>query len=110
MVKHVANQSYVVAMTCGRTMEVHRSQLMPHVEDVHHETPFPLYYFSGKGKPLEASLGDFEVEAILDHKRTARGWEFKVKWKGYDSTTWEPTPHFPPNTTQNLWLMSNVKG
>lgn len=35
---------------------------------------------------------DYEVEGIVDHKKSKGGWLFLVKWVGYDSeeNTWEP--------------------
>ena len=34
---------------------------------------------------------EYEVEAILNHKRQGNGWKFLVKWKGYPSS-------------ENMWL------
>lgn len=77
---------------------------MPHVDDEFSEDPFPLYYFSAKGKPLEAGVDEWEVEKILDHRRSARGWEFKVQWKGFapSESRWEPVHHFFPQYNELL--------
>ncbi|CUA70761.1 Transposon Tf2-11 polyprotein [Rhizoctonia solani] len=38
---------------------------------------------------------EYEVEAIVDHKREKGTWWYRVKWKGYgpESNTWEPRDH-----------------
>jgi len=35
---------------------------------------------------------EYEVEAVLSHRRQGRGWAFLIKWKGYSTSenTWEP--------------------
>ena len=35
---------------------------------------------------------EYEVEAIIDHKREKGTWWYLIKWKGYgpESNTWEP--------------------
>lgn len=34
----------------------------------------------------------FEVEQIIERRKKGRGWQYLVKWKGYDDSqnTWEP--------------------
>ncbi len=98
VVKRVSEQGYVISLKRGVEHEAHRSQLRPHVEDTFSGDPFPLYYFSAKGKPLEAAPDEWEVEKILDHRKTTRGWEFKVQWKGFGprESRWEPAHHFCP--------------
>lgn len=34
---------------------------------------------------------EFEVEAILNHRRRGRGFQAHVKWTGWSTLTWEPT-------------------
>ena len=34
---------------------------------------------------------EYEVETILDKKVKRNGIQYRVKWKGYEKTTWEPT-------------------
>ena len=34
---------------------------------------------------------EYKVEAILSKKVKRNGVQYRVKWKGYDETTWEPT-------------------
>jgi hypothetical protein len=35
----------------------------------------------------------YEVESILDERKTKKRVEFQVKWRGYDELTWEPIEH-----------------
>ena len=37
----------------------------------------------------------YEVEAILQHRRQGKGWKYFVKWKDYPSSknSWEPVSH-----------------
>jgi transposase InsO family protein len=43
---------------------------------------------------------EYEVEGILEHRRTNNGFEFLVKWKGFanSANTWEPMKHLRNNT------------
>jgi Chromo (CHRromatin Organisation MOdifier) domain len=52
---------------------------------INHERPGQVLLNDG-------TLG-YEVEEILRHRRRGRGYEYLVKWKGYDTddSTWEPT-------------------
>ena len=34
---------------------------------------------------------EYEIEAILDKKVKRNEIQYRVKWKGYEKTTWEPT-------------------
>jgi hypothetical protein len=49
---------------------------------------------SGEEEEDEEEEGgeDYEVEGIVDHKKSKGGWLFLVKWVGYDDeeNTWEP--------------------
>merc|ERR1712003_369856 len=38
---------------------------------------------------------DYEVEEVVNHRDTAKGRMYEVKWKGWDSSTntWEPMKH-----------------
>src|SRR5262249_54758867 len=51
----------------------------------------------------------YEVEAILNHRNNASGgYEYQVKWRGYEETTWEPADNFhDPKTVSKYW---KIKG
>ena len=38
---------------------------------------------------------EYEVEAIISHRRSGKGQAYLVKWKGYPTSenTWEPEPN-----------------
>ncbi len=64
---------------------------------------------TGSGKRLKNSVnierlkpcpeeGDdgvlYEVEKIMAHRMNGKGFEYQVKWQGYEETTWEPEENF----------------
>jgi transposase InsO family protein len=50
----------------------------------------------------------YAVEAVLDHKETANGVHYLVKWKGHqeDENSWEPVEHFNDWTAINKYWKS----
>ena len=61
----------------------------------------PRKYVTSQLHPLssipESNDKHYEVEAILQHHETDSGFEYLVKWKGYndpDDCTWEPDYNF----------------
>lgn len=88
----------MVKAFAGREWAAHESQLKPYEKDDLGE-PTELLYRCQDLTESAPDLGEFDVEAVLKHRRTAkRGWEFLVKWKGYSSeeATWEKIPAFVP--------------
>ena len=54
--------------------------------------PFPGQQLQNKLPPdIIKGQEKYEVEAILDKKVKWNGIQYRVKWKGYEKTTWEPT-------------------
>ena len=83
VVSRVGNHSYEVELRPGARQPAHRSQLKPHSEDEFAGMPLPMYYFTGKASELEATPDEWEVKAIVDHRRGASGkLEFLVEWEG----------------------------
>ena len=54
---------------------------------------------------MEDSSDEYEVEAIVGHKISKGLIKYKIKWTGYDSTTWEPEE----NLTNCLELLNSYK-
>ena len=53
---------------------------------------FPGQQLQNKPPPnIIKGQEEYEVEAILDKKVKQNGVQYRVKWKGYEETTWEPT-------------------
>ncbi|MBL4703531.1 MAG: DDE-type integrase/transposase/recombinase, partial [Flavobacteriales bacterium] len=71
---------------CGST----KQPVQVHVDDI---SEF-------RGKPVEVSKDlviepatestKYEVERVIDERKTDEGREYEVKWEGFDDTTWEP--------------------
>ena len=53
---------------------------------------FPGQQFQNKPPPdIIKGQEEYKVKAILDKKVKRNGIQYRVKWKGYEETTWEPT-------------------
>ena len=56
---------------------------------------FPGQQLQNKPPPdIIKGQEEYKVEAILDKKVKRNGIQYRVKWKGYEKTTWEPTSNF----------------
>ena len=64
--------------------------------DRHFEQPPPVVVESGEE--------EYEVEAIIDSKRVNKGWQYRVRWKGYgpEEDTWEPKESLIGNAKDEL--------
>jgi hypothetical protein len=67
------------------------------IEDFHVKLLQPFHTDQSYVEPEQAALADqrmFEVEEVLDHvfdgKELKTNLRFKIKWKGYPNSTWEP--------------------
>jgi hypothetical protein len=68
----------------------HASFLSPYHENDIHGQNFPL-----PPPDLIEGQPEYEIEAILSHKRQGRGYQYLIKWKNYPTAdnTWEPERH-----------------
>lgn len=86
--------SYIVKVAQKGEKRAHRSQLQPHVDDVYADKPFPRYYFSGKAPEVqpEPKSGEYIVaeNGILDIKVDKGQILCLVKWRDYETPTWQP--------------------
>ena len=74
--------------------------------------PFPGQQLQNKPPPdVIESQEEYKVKAILDKKVKWNGIQYRVKWKGYEETTWEPTSNLRQarNAVKNF-EQRNVKG
>ena len=54
--------------------------------------PFPGQRLQNQPPPdIIEGQEEYKVEAILDKKVKRNGVQYRVKWKGYEKTTWQPT-------------------
>ncbi len=54
----------------------------------------PLDHLKLLSKQQHNNNNIYEVQSILDHKGVEGDYQYLVKWKGYEETTWEPQPNF----------------
>ena len=98
VVDRVGDHSYRVQVSEDRVVDAHMSQLWPHVEDQYSDSPFPLYYFSGKAPVVNVGPGDYVMEKVVRHRPAAKGGrEYMVKWENYplEEATWESEAKVP---------------
>jgi len=71
----------------------HASLLTPYRENEEHGPNF-----TSSPPDIVDNEEEYEVEAILAHRKQGRGYKFLIKWEGYPSSenTWEPPSHFMP--------------
>jgi hypothetical protein len=89
-------RSYSIEIRPGLVQFLHRSQLKPFRWQSPEGTDFPLHYFRLTPQEENGPEGEWQVEKILAHKKTRKGYEFLTKWEGYPASeaTWEPIGHF----------------
>lgn len=66
---------------------------LAHLDGTAYGAPAPLDQLKLVKGNFWRNLDDvYELEAILDHRQGAKGMEYLIKWKGFDSAenTWEP--------------------
>ncbi len=59
---------------------------------------------SEKDAPME-----YVIDKVVDHRITANGEEFLVKWYGYPDLTWEPKSRIPPALTSAYLRKLNIQ-
>lgn len=85
-------------------------------EDVHVSLLKKFHFDEQHTKPEEVALSDsqsFIVEQILAHKGNVRKkttLHFKVKWMGYETTTWEPWKNVKSNIKVHQYLIAKGLG
>ena len=77
---------------------VHKAQCKPWVAPIVGEQ-WPLHFKRlTDEEETPAAMDEWEVEKVLEHRRTrdGRGLEFLTKWRGYgpEECTWEPARNF----------------
>ena len=66
--------------------------------------PDQLKLISEKAREKDCEDAIYEVEKITDHRGEPGRYEYKVVWKYFDDTTWEPEEHFYDVTMiRNYW-------
>jgi len=75
----------------------------------------PRDYLASELKPLSSDYTtgqeSYEIEAILNHKKTRDGMKYLVKWKGYDESenSWEPASNFDSTSSiEDYWKRRNT--
>jgi hypothetical protein len=86
------------------------------IHDVFHVSKLERYRRDGNVQPpppaemLEGE-DEYEVDKILDHRKSRRSYEFLVRWVGYspEHDTWEPEANLKnaPNVLKEYWRRVN---
>ena len=89
-------RSYEIEIKPGVGQNVHRSQLKPFRHESMDGPKFPLHYFRLTPAEEVGHEDEWQLERILKHKNTKKGYMFFTKWEGYpmSEATWEPVNHF----------------
>jgi hypothetical protein len=77
----------------------HAALLMPYTETETHGPNFPR-----PPPDIDNDEERYEIETILNHRKRGRGYQYYVKWKGYDITeaSWESTTCFENGGEETL--------
>ena len=96
VLKRLSAHTYQVQMSDTTTRDVHVAQMKPYQPDFQGAS-WPLHFTRDEPLDTHALEGDWDVEAILAHRRDpACGYQFLTKWAGCDDSenTWEPPSSF----------------
>ena len=96
VIQRIGKDTYKVQIKPSRIMEVHRDQLKRHIPDVITGKTSKLFHHQLTQPPEEAGMDEWNVEAILAHRRRNGKWEFLTHWEGWgpEEASWEPVNHF----------------
>ena len=78
---------------------------MPFVEDIITGKPTNLHYYQTGYQSQDVTLGQWNVESIQRHRRTADGkLQFLTRWEGEDpsNASWEPVESFVEQSCYEL--------
>ena len=97
VLQRVGRSTYKVQVKPNHALEVHLDQLKRHIPDGITGRTYKLFHHQMTQPPEEAAIDEWNVEAILEHRRGRNGkWEFLTLWEGWgpEEATWEPMGHF----------------
>ena len=97
VLERLGDQSYKVQITPNRTFSVHASDMKPYVEDLLSGKPQELFHFLPTHEEVGITPGEWDVEAILNHRKGPDGkLQFLTRWENTQpgEETWEPVSHF----------------
>ena len=96
VVERSGQRSYVVEIKPGVLQNVARNQLKRFRNESPEGQNFPLHFFRLTPQEEIGHEDEWQVEKILKHKATKKGFMFFTKWEGYPESeaTWEPVNHF----------------
>ena len=96
IVIRIGKDTYRVQIRPNRCLEVHRDQMKRYVPDTIAGNSYGLFHHQLTEQPEEAGLDEWNVEAILGHRKRNGKWEFLTQWEGWgpEEASWEPVNHF----------------
>jgi hypothetical protein len=102
VVRQTRGGAYVLKNELGEEMSPKRTiEMLKVIDDTtveeQHDAEDELQPKSLSQKSLEDSDKIYEVEDIVAHRMKNGKYEYKVKWKGYKTKTWEPYSNFNGN-------------
>jgi hypothetical protein len=95
-------RSYVIELKPQFFMKARRSMLKPYVQDSVVGRPTELFVHRRTEPVVDAELGEWNVEEILEHKFVKGQYRFLTKWENSDECTWEPLPNFIPQFSREF--------
>ena len=96
VMKRLSVATYHVQTSDTTTRDIHLAQMKPYHPDPEGAS-WPLYFTRDDPLDTHALEGDWDVEAIVAHRRDPGcGYKFLTKWDGCDPSenTWEPPSAF----------------
>ena len=108
---HTAASTYTLDIKSNAFPVYHASELKPHLTN--DSTLFPNHALARPGPILtEDGLEEFTVDQILNSRHHGRGWQFLVRWAGYDAEhdLWIPASELNECKALNIWYQSGGNG
>ena len=96
ILERLGEHSYRAQVKPNMSVEVHSTQLKPFVEDDLAGKPTELFHFLPTYQELGTTMGEWNVDAILDHRWFNGRLQFLTRWEGGEenSDSWEPVGSF----------------
>ena len=115
VLERLGEDSYNVLLKPNMTFEVHAAHLKPFVTDQPPSTILEedLYHFLPTHKVLDTTPGEWNVEAIIRHRKGKDGKpEFLTRWEGHEphEDSWEPVATFFPRYCFEIVQYCRSKG
>ena len=96
VVQRIGDRSYRVQVKPTVVQDVHQDHLKSVVDSVVSMPLYSLHHYQGVYQDYETTPEEYVVDKIVRHRFHKGQFQFRVHWKGYDSTedTWESPSTF----------------